>query len=94
MEIADRVSTRCLQPLLARTGKRTPKGSSIVDVSSVLGIVGMANASAHGAVKGGVRMFTKSIALEFAHGRTPIPAISARLGFVETPMLVTAQSTE
>jgi len=41
-----------------------PKGGSIVNVSSVAGLVGSAFQSAYNMTKGGVRLFTKSVAQE------------------------------
>src|SRR4051812_14176755 len=45
---------------------RATRGGSIVNVSSASGLVGSAQASAYCASKGGVRLFTKAVALEVA----------------------------
>lgn len=82
------LGTKTFQPLLATIGATTPCGSSIVNISSVMGLVGLAEASAYNASKGAVRLFTKAIALEFAEGRVPIRANSVHPGFVETPLLL------
>jgi NAD(P)-dependent dehydrogenase (short-subunit alcohol dehydrogenase family) len=74
-------------PLLAASGARTPYGSSIINMSSVMGMVGYSEAAAYNASKGGVRLLTKSVAIEFAHKRTPIRVNSIHPGFVRTPML-------
>jgi len=74
-------------PLLAASGARTPYGSSIINMSSVMGMVGYSEASAYNASKGGVRLLTKSVAIEFARKRTPIRVNSIHPGFVRTPML-------
>jgi len=74
-------------PLLAETGKRTPYGSSVINISSIMGIVGYPETSAYNASKGAVRLFTKAVAIEFATKRTPIRVNSIHPGFVETPLL-------
>jgi NAD(P)-dependent dehydrogenase (short-subunit alcohol dehydrogenase family) len=48
---------------------RRSGGGSIVNVSSVAGLIGLRTAVAYGAAKGGVRIATKSIALELARDR-------------------------
>lgn len=81
------LGTKTFQPLLARTGAGTPYGSSIVNISSIMGLVGMGEVSAYNASKGAVRLFTKSNALEFADAGVPIRVNSVHPGFVETPLL-------
>lgn len=81
------LGTKTFQPLLARGGASTPYGSSIVNISSIMGLVGMGEVSAYNASKGGVRLFTKSNALEFADAGVPIRVNSVHPGFVDTPLL-------
>ena len=81
------LGTKTFQPLLARAGRSTPYGSSIVNISSIMGLVGMAEVSAYNASKGAVRLLTKSNALEFAEAGIPIRVNSVHPGFVETPLL-------
>jgi NAD(P)-dependent dehydrogenase (short-subunit alcohol dehydrogenase family) len=81
------LGTRALTPLLAESGRTTPAGSSIVNVSSILGLTGFAEASGYSASKGGVRLFSKSIAIEFAQKRMPIRVNSLHPAFVLTPLL-------
>jgi NAD(P)-dependent dehydrogenase (short-subunit alcohol dehydrogenase family) len=81
------LGTKTFQPLLAKSGASTPYGSSIVNISSIMGIVGMGEVSAYNASKGAVRLFTKSNALEFADAGVPIRVNSVHPGFVETPLL-------
>ena len=81
------LGVKTFQPLLARSGGETPCGSSIVNVSSMMGLVALPNTSAYSAAKGAVRLFTKSIAVEFAQARIPIRANSVHPGYVDTGML-------
>ena len=62
-------------------------GGSIVNVSSVLGIVGSAGTSAYSASKGGVRMLTKSAAVECAQAGLNIRVNSVHPGYIDTPMV-------
>ncbi len=59
-------------------------GGSIINVASILGMVAIPEASAYNASKGGVIMFTRSIAVEY--GRHNIRANSICPGVVKTPM--------
>ena len=81
------LGTKTFQPLLAQSGASTPYGSSIVNISSIMGLVGMGEVSAYNASKGAVRLFTKSNAIEFADAGVPIRVNSVHPGFVETPLL-------
>ena len=60
---------------------------SIVNMSSVAGIVGAANLAAYSASKGAVRLLTKSVALHCARKGYNIRCNSVHPSFVETPML-------
>jgi NAD(P)-dependent dehydrogenase (short-subunit alcohol dehydrogenase family) len=62
-------------------------GGSIVNLSSIAGIIGNASLAAYGASKGGVRLLTKSVALHCARKRYDIRCNSVHPSFVETPML-------
>lgn len=74
-------------PMLAESGADVRGGSSIINVSSIMGLVGYSEVSAYNATKGAVRLFTKGIAIEFATKRMPIRANSLHPGFVLTPLL-------
>jgi NAD(P)-dependent dehydrogenase (short-subunit alcohol dehydrogenase family) len=74
-------------PMLAEHGRDFPGGSSIINVSSIMGLVGYTDTSGYNASKGAVRLFTKSIAVEFAKKQMPIRANSLHPGFVVTPLL-------
>ncbi len=60
---------------------------AIVNVSSVLGLVGTPNGAAYSATKGAIRLFTKSVALEAAASGWGIRVNSVHPGFIETTML-------
>ncbi len=81
------LGTKTFTPLLTQSGKTTPFGSSIINMSSIMGLVGYADTSAYNAGKGAVRLFTKAVAIEFAQKRTPIRVNSIHPGFVKTPLL-------
>ena len=81
------LATKHCVALLDAAGRSTPAGSSIVNVSSILGLVGYANTAAYNASKGAVRLFTKATAIEFAQARRPIRVNSVHPGFVRTPLL-------
>jgi 3(or 17)beta-hydroxysteroid dehydrogenase len=66
---------------------------SIVNLSSIAGIVGHGSFAAYCASKGGVRMLTKSVALYCARKGYNIRCNSVHPAFVETPMLETMYAT-
>lgn len=63
-------------------------GGSIVNISSVLGFVGIPNISAYAASKGGVRLFTKAAAIECAELGYNVRINSVHPGYIETPMVM------
>jgi NAD(P)-dependent dehydrogenase (short-subunit alcohol dehydrogenase family) len=63
------------------------RGGSIINMSSVAGIVGSPELVAYNASKGGVRLLTKSVALHCARKRYGIRCNSVHPGYVETPMV-------
>lgn len=60
-------------------------GGSIVNISSVAGLVGSARTTAYNASKGAVRLLTKATAIQYANDG--IRANSVHPGPIETPML-------
>ncbi|MEM0953725.1 MAG: glucose 1-dehydrogenase [Pseudomonadota bacterium] len=62
-------------------------GGSIINISSIEGLVGEAKAAAYNASKGGVRIFTKSAALHCAEEGYNIRVNSVHPGFILTPMV-------
>ena len=67
---------------------RAGGGGSIVNVSSIMGIVGSPTSPAYSAAKGAIRLFTKTTALQYA--KANIRANSVHPGYAETPL--TAQA--
>src|SRR5580658_2170713 len=73
------LGTKSVIPAMQRAG-----GGSIINISSICGIVGsFANAAYH-ASKGAVRIFSKSAALQYAKDQIRVNSIHP--GFVDTPM--------
>jgi len=66
------------------------KGGSIINMSSIEGIRGEAQAIAYTASKGAVRNFTKSAALHCAKMKYGIRVNSLHPGFINTPMVANA----
>jgi len=72
-----------------RVMKATPKtadAASIVNLSSVAGLIGSPLTGVYSLTKGGVRLFTKSTALEVAHLGYNIRCNSVHPGVIETDM--------
>ena len=67
-----------------RAMRRHGEGGSIVNISSAAGLVGSPFSSAYSASKGGVRLFTKAVALECA--AEAIRVNSVHPGAVRTPI--------
>ncbi len=66
---------------------RRSAAPSIVNLSSVSGLVGGAKLVAYNASKGAVRLMTKSVALHGAREAPPIRCNSVHPAFVESPMV-------
>jgi 3(or 17)beta-hydroxysteroid dehydrogenase len=62
------------------------QGGSIVNISSVSGLVGGHNLAAYNASKGGVRLLTKSVALHGARQKPPVRCNSVHPTFIDGPM--------
>lgn len=69
--------------------RRNPDGASgsLINVSSIGGMAGMATDAAYSASKGGVRLLSKSIAVHCARAGYRIRSNSIHPGVVDTPML-------
>jgi 3(or 17)beta-hydroxysteroid dehydrogenase len=72
------------------------RGGSIVNLSSVSGLVGGHNLAAYNASKGGVRLLTKSVALHGARLDPQVRCNSVHPAFLEGPMVdgIVAQATD
>jgi NAD(P)-dependent dehydrogenase (short-subunit alcohol dehydrogenase family) len=73
------LGTKAVHPAMKRAG-----GGSIVNISSICGIVGSFGNAAYNASKGAVRIFSKSAALQYA--KDLIRVNSVHPGFVDTPL--------
>ncbi|MEW5685423.1 MAG: glucose 1-dehydrogenase [Pseudomonadota bacterium] len=71
---------------LIRSGAR---GGSVINISSVAGLKGAPNLAGYCATKGGVRLFTKSVAMECAGAQDGIRVNSVHPGIIETPIWTT-----
>ena len=74
------LGVRHVAPGMAAAG-----GGSIVNLSSIMGKVGLPGAAAYCASKGGVLMLTKAVALELAPAGVRVNSVHP--GFIETPMV-------
>jgi len=81
------LGTKHCASLLSETGLTRRGGASIISISSIMGLVGIADASAYNTSKGAVRLFCKATAIEFAKKRMAIRVNSVHPGFVRTKLL-------
>jgi NAD(P)-dependent dehydrogenase (short-subunit alcohol dehydrogenase family) len=72
-------------PLMRASGE----GGSIINISSVAGLKGSAMLAGYCATKGGVRLFTKAVAMECANAKDGIRVNSVHPGLIETPIWLT-----
>lgn len=70
--------------LSQRAAPAMPPGSSIINISSVGGLVAMENMTAYSAAKGGVAMLTRGMALDLSSRGIRVNAIAP--GAIDTPM--------
>lgn len=80
------LGTQAALPALRERGRSSPQGSAIVNLSSMAGIVGAGLDPLYSLTKGGVALFSKSTALEFAQKKYRIRVNSIHPGVVETDM--------
>jgi NAD(P)-dependent dehydrogenase (short-subunit alcohol dehydrogenase family) len=81
-------------PLLAERAGRWAGGASIINLSSIAGLIGAAGGSCYHSSKGAVRLLTKSLAMEFASMKVRVNSVHP--GLIDTAMgqeVVTSFST-
>ncbi|GGI82778.1 short-chain dehydrogenase [Polymorphobacter multimanifer] len=74
-------------PLMARTVKATGVRGSILNISSIAGVIAGHNSAAYNSAKAAVRHLTKSVALHCAKQRYGITCNSIHPVFIDTPIL-------
>jgi len=80
------LGTRLAAPALRDAAKSSEHGSAIVNLASIAGIVGSQLDPLYSMTKGGVTLFTKSAALEFARKGYRIRVNSIHPGVIQTDM--------
>jgi len=80
------LGTKICAPTLREAGKLSEHGSSIINLSSIAGLVAAPNDPLYGMTKGGVTIFTKSVAVSFANKGDRIRVNSVHPGVVNTEM--------
>lgn len=73
-------------PALKKAGETSEHGSAIVNLSSIAGLVGAPLDPLYSMTKGGVSIFTKSLALDFARKNARIRVNSVHPGVIDTDM--------
>jgi 3(or 17)beta-hydroxysteroid dehydrogenase len=72
---------------LAAMQASDPVNGSIINISSVLGLTGSVDIAAYCASKGGVRLYSKSVALSCAERKVNVRVNSLHPGYIDTPLL-------
>ena len=80
------LGTKLALPALRHSGQHSAQGSAIVNLSSVAGLVGSSGDPLYSMTKGGVALFTKSAALEFARKGYRVRVNSIHPGTTDTDM--------
>ncbi len=80
------LGTKLTLPALRERGQNSPHGSAIVNLASVAGLVGSQLDPLYSMTKGGVTLFTKSAALEFARKGYRVRVNSIHPGVIQTDM--------
>ena len=73
------LGTKAAIPEMRKAG-----GGSIVNISSIMGVVGASHAPAYSAAKGAIRLFTKAAAIQYAGEKIRVNSVHP--GFVVTPL--------
>jgi 3(or 17)beta-hydroxysteroid dehydrogenase len=80
------LGTKLALPALRERARHSPQGSAIVNLASVAGLVGSQLDPLYSMTKGGVTLFTKSAALEFARKGYRVRVNSIHPGVIQTDM--------
>jgi NAD(P)-dependent dehydrogenase (short-subunit alcohol dehydrogenase family) len=80
------LGTKLCLPALREAARESPVGSAIVNLASTAGLVGSTQDPLYSMTKGGVTLFTKSAALEFARKGYRIRVNSMHPGTIDTDM--------
>ena len=72
---------------LAAMEQSEPVSGSIINISSIMGMIGAPDIAAYNASKGGVRLYSKSVALSCAKKRLAVRVNTIHPGFIDTPLL-------
>src|SRR6185503_12459274 len=80
------LGTKLCLPALREAAQNSPHGSAIVNLASTAGLVGSTQDPLYSMTKGGVTLFTKSAALEFARKGYRIRVNSIHPGVIQTDM--------
>ena len=80
------LGTKHLTPFLSDAGKNFKYGSTIVNLSSVAGLVGSQLDPLYSMTKGGITTFTKSMAIYYGKKKYPIRINQVHPGIIETDM--------
>ncbi|NML95795.1 glucose 1-dehydrogenase [Novosphingobium olei] len=78
------LGTRAAIPLLAERAGQWSGGASVINLSSMAGLVGSAGTACYNASKGAVRLFTKGAALELAPQKIRVNSVHP--GVIDTSM--------
>lgn len=74
-------------PLIAQTTAREGSRGSILNVSSIAGVIAAANMAAYNSAKAGVRHLSKSVALHCARAGYKVTCNSIHPTFIDTPII-------
>jgi NAD(P)-dependent dehydrogenase (short-subunit alcohol dehydrogenase family) len=80
-------------PVMATTVRETDVRGSIINISSIAGVIAAHNSAAYNSAKAAVRHLTKSVALHCAKQRYRITCNSIHPVFIDTPILSGITST-
>ncbi len=74
-------------PLIRETTRREGSRGSILNISSIAGVIASGRMAAYNSAKAGVRHLTKSVALHCASGKDAVTCNSVHPAFIDTPIL-------